>query len=427
MVAGRTIGADDEECSLAALGDDAVGDHGCVFRATEVHRFGSDLNAFGGVAGLGENFNEELVVDEALSFAHLFDLVFAALCDSAALDDVFCAFVHVVVDFAGFAADFNLHDGLGWNDVAAFAGVELADVDAGHAGAVAGDAVELNECVAGCGHCVAACIRFNACVGWTAGVGDVELRSAEEAVRVDGEFSGLAHHGDVSSEEVVCVVYHSGGGHAGSAADAFFSRLEADLDLAAEGVDVVADPVGECKAGRSMGVVAAGVHEAWTGRDEAFLGRDMVCFGGFRYRNAVDVEADGERWTWTAGIENADAAGVSFHFVEKSLGNAVLLGEFNAFGDDLWIASEAVVRIDDLGAEKDFIAQSSKLFNDEGRCSEFAPSFFRNGVEMAANTNEFILILFYINHFAPLYGIKAGIAVRTPPWSVCVKLSLKIR
>ena len=391
-MAGRTIGAEHEERSLAAVRLNATGEDGGVFRAAEVHRILTGGHAFDVADGFRENLDEFGVVGEVDGLAHLLDGVLAVLAQSAALDDVDGGIVHVLVDFAGFTADFHLHDGVRRDHVAAFAGNELAHVDAGHAAAVAGDAEQLHEGVAGGGHGVVAGVGFDAGVSRTARVGDVELRRAEEAVGVDGDFAGLAHHGDVGAEEVVGVVKDAGGGHAGGAADAFLSRLEEDLDLAVHLVDVVGEPVGDGQAGGGVGVVAAGVHQARTLGDEAFASGDVAVFGGFRDGDAVDVEADGERGAGTPRVHHADAAREAVHFGEELFAHAVLAGELEAGFNNLEVAAEAVVGIDDFLAEQHFVAVFTQLADDEGGRGEFAPAFLRHRVKMAADFDQLVMV-----------------------------------
>ena len=397
-MAGRTVRADHEERSLAAVRLNAAREDGGVFGAAEVHRVLADGHAFNGFARLREDVDELFVVSEVDGFAHLLNLVFAALADRAALDDGDGRVVHVLIDVARFAADFHLHEGMRRNHVAAFAGDELTHVDAGHAGAVAGNAEELHERVAGGGHGVAAGIGFDARVGRTARVGDVELRRAEEAVGLDGEFARLAHHGDVSAEEVVRIVDDAGGGHAGSAAHAFFSRLEENLELALHLVLVVGKPVRDGKARGGMGVVAAGMHEARTGRAEAFLRGNMVGIRRFGHRHAVDVEADRERGTGAARIHHADAAREAVHFLQKLFGNAVLAGVGEARFDHLLAAAEAVVGVDYLLAHQNFIAELAQLLDDVCRRREFAPAFLRHGVKVTTGADEFVVILAKAGH-----------------------------
>ena len=142
-------------------------------------------------------------------------------------------------------------------------------------------------------------------------------------------------------------------------ADLTVSRLEEDLDLAVHLVDVVGEPVGDGQAGGGVGVVAAGVHQARTLGDEAFASGDVAVFGGFRDGDAVDVEADGERGAGTTRVHHADAAREAVHFGEELFAHAVLAGELEAGFNNLEVAAEAVVGIDDFLAEQHFVAEEA--------------------------------------------------------------------
>ena len=276
--------------------------------------------------------------------------------------------------------------------VAAFAGSELTNIDARHAGAVAGDAEQLNERVAGSCHGVAASIGLNTRVRRTPREGNVELRRAEEAIRIDREFARLAHHGDMRAEEIVRIIDNAGGGHASRAANTFFGRLEEDLELAAEFALVVGEPVRNGKARRHVSVVAAGVHQARARGGKAFLGRNVRFVLGLFDRHAVNVKAHGERRAGAPRIEHADTARVAFHFVEQLFGDAVLAGRFNTRFHNLLAAAEAIFRVDHLRAREHLVAVFAQLADQERRGREFAPAFFREGVKFAANLNQLIVI-----------------------------------
>ena len=172
-----------------------------------------------------------------------------------------------------------------------------------------------------------------------------------------------------------------------------------DLEAALELILVVGDPVGERKARRGVGVVTAGVHQARTGRGEAFLGGNVVGVGRFGDGHAVDVEAHGERGAGTARVEHADAAREAVHFGEEFFGNAVFARIGDAGVNDLLRTTETVVGIDHLLAREDFVAVGTKRFNDEGGGAEFAPTFFRHGVEVTANFDELIVVSASRGHF----------------------------
>ena len=125
----------------------------------------------------------------------------------------------------------------------------------------------------------------------------------------------------------------------------------------------------------------------------------MVGVGRFGDGHAVDVEAHGERGAGTARVEHADAAREAVHFGEEFFGNAVFARIGDAGVYDLLRTTETVVGIDHLLAREDFVAVGTKRFNDEGGGAEFAPTFFRHGVEVTANFDELIVVSASRGHF----------------------------
>ena len=208
MVSARTIRTPDEEGRLAAVSLHTACKNRGVFRAAEVQGLIKNLQPHF-AAGFVEDVNQFLVGGEVNGFTHLAHVVGDRESLGDAFDDVCDLFAHVVVDFHRFAAHFKLHDGLGGDHVAAFAGNELTDVDAGHAAAVAGNAQHLNGGVGGSGKRVAAFLGAHARVGGAAVKGDVVLRGAQEPVEVRGEFTRLRKHRNVRGEEVVAVVQNA--------------------------------------------------------------------------------------------------------------------------------------------------------------------------------------------------------------------------
>ena len=95
----------------------------------------------------------------------------------------------------------------------------------------------------------------------------------------------------------------------------------------------------------------------------------------------------------------ADAAREAVHFGEEFFGNAVFARIGDAGVNDLLRTTETVVGIDHLLAREDFVAVGTKRFNDEGGGAEFAPTFFRHGVEVTANFDELIVVSASRGHF----------------------------
>ena len=137
-----------------------------VFAAAEVQSLVNDRDAGSSATGRVENVNEFLIGREVNRFAHFAHFIGDAEAHCDAFADIGDLIDHVLVDFARFAAYFKLHDGFARNDVAAFAGDELTDVDAGHAAGVARDAHHLNRSVGSRRERIAAFLRAGAGMGW---------------------------------------------------------------------------------------------------------------------------------------------------------------------------------------------------------------------------------------------------------------------
>ena len=95
------------------------------------------------------------------------------------------------------------------------------------------------------------------------------------------------------SEEEIDVIENTGFGHWACTANAFFSRLEDDLDRAAELVQIFLNPVADSDAHRCVTVMAAGVHMTRICTGPTFVERTVTGFVSFVHVNAVHVEADG--------------------------------------------------------------------------------------------------------------------------------------
>ena len=95
------------------------------------------------------------------------------------------------------------------------------------------------------------------------------------------------------SKEEIDVVKNSGFSHRTCTANAFFSRLEDDLDRAAELVQIFLNPIADRDAHRCVTVMAAGMHMTGIGTCPAFIKRTVTGFVSFVHVNAVHVETDG--------------------------------------------------------------------------------------------------------------------------------------
>lgn len=146
-----------------------------VFAATEVQSLVNDRDARSSATGRVENVNEFLIGRKVNRFAHFAHFIGDAEAHCDAFADIGDLIDHVLVDFARFAAYFKLHDGFARNDVAAFAGDELTDVDAGHAAGVARDAHHLNRSVGSRRERIAAFLRAGAGMSGLAVEGDIKL------------------------------------------------------------------------------------------------------------------------------------------------------------------------------------------------------------------------------------------------------------
>ena len=177
-----------------------------VFRSAEVHRILADVHTFDGITSLRKDVDKRLIVRQVDCFTHFFDGVFATLTQCAALDDLNSAVIHILIDFAGFSAHFHLHDGVGRNDVAAFTRVELPHIDASHARTVTSNAQQLHKRIASRSHRVASSVGFYAGMCRTTRIRHIHLRRAKESIRIHGNLARLAHHGNVSTEEEVCII-----------------------------------------------------------------------------------------------------------------------------------------------------------------------------------------------------------------------------
>ena len=189
VVPGRAVSAKHKERRLSAVRLNAARKNGGVFTAAKIHRIFTDIEPFNGLAGLAQHIDKLRIVRQINGFTHLFDLVFTALRECATLDDLDGRIVHVLVDFTRLAANLHLHESMRRNNVAAFACGQLTDVDTRHAATVTGNAKQLDKCIASGGHGISAGIRFNAGMCRAAREGHVELRRAEEAVRLDRNFA----------------------------------------------------------------------------------------------------------------------------------------------------------------------------------------------------------------------------------------------
>ena len=119
------------------------------------------------------------------------------------------------------------------------------------------------------------------------------------------------------SEEEIDVIENTGFGHWACTANAFFSRLEDDLDRAAELIQVFLNPVADCDTHRCMTVMAAGVHMARICTCPAFVERTVTGFVSFIDVNAVHVETNCQNRAGAAGFENGSNTGVALHGFDK--------------------------------------------------------------------------------------------------------------
>ena len=282
------------------------------------------------------------------------------------------------------------------NNVAAFTGAQCTDVDTSHTAAVTRNTHHLNNRVAGCSKSVAAGIRFFTGVGRFAFECHVKLGCAEQAVGSSNDFARIRHEGNMASEEVVSIVNNAGSSNGAGAANAFFSRLEDDLELAFEFVFALGNPVSQSQTDRDMGVMTTSVHKAGVLASEAFFVRFVFGIIGFVYANAVDIETECSCRAFFACVEQSNAASVAFGFVNERLRNSAGQSVLNAFLNEFFVTAEYLFGIDDLCAEQDFIAPGAQLVDDVVSGPEFGPAFFRPLMKL---TSLFDKLLGVISHF----------------------------
>ena len=122
---------------------------------------------------------------------------------------------------------------------------------------------------------------------------------------------------EVVSKEEIDVVKNSGFSHRTCTANALFSRLEDDLDRAAELVQIFLNPVADSDTHRCVTVMAAGVHMTGIGTCPAFIEGTVTGFVSFIYVNAVHVETNCQNGTRTTGFKNSGNTGVVLHRFDK--------------------------------------------------------------------------------------------------------------
>ena len=145
--------------------------------------------------------------------------------------------------------------------------------------------------------------------------GDVSLGGGQEVLRAANH---LAHvvglEADVHTEDFLNAFNSTGFFHRHGAANAFFSRLEDEADLALELVTHGGDNFSQSQANSHVAVVAAGVHGALVDRSEPFNIGTVISVRAFAHVVAVHVKANSQEGAVAAEIHISPEAGqAAFH------------------------------------------------------------------------------------------------------------------
>lgn len=249
-------------------------------------------------------------------------------------------FLHVGVDLGGFSPNLKLHMGMITDDVAAVLGQEGADVDAGEAGRVTGNGVEIEDGGGRGQEGVVSLLGAGSGMGCGAKEVGVDFRAGEKAIKT-GTHKGLAGGGghDVGAQKVVHVIEMTMEDDGTGTTKAFFRGLKEEEKGAMEGLSAGSQEGGGTQSDGHVGIMATGVHGSREAGGEAGLSGEVGTVGFFPNGEGVQVKAEADGGTGTA-VEDSDHAGVA------------IFGRGEEFGIGTMILCPSVVGIHHFRAGK---------------------------------------------------------------------------
>ena len=297
-------------------------------------------------------------------------------------------FEHRRVDLFVFAAHFDLHFRGRGDDVPAFPGAQVPDVDAGHAFAVAREAHQRQRRGGGGRQGVPAHFGLHPGVRGRPLEAEVDLRRAEELLRGRHHFAAGDVAADVHHVEEVDVVQNARLRHGARPAHALFGRLEAELDAARQVVLIGGEPLRHHHPDRLVTVVAAGVHVARAAGGVAARVRAVRRILRFGHRHAVQLKAHRDRRTGAAGVQNPHDPRDPVHADEHRVVDALLTRRGEPFLDLAAVRAADEVGVDHLAAAEDREARLLQVTDHARGGDELRPTGFGPGVDFTAERDD---------------------------------------
>ncbi|VGP41018.1 hypothetical protein SB00610_02113 [Klebsiella quasipneumoniae subsp. similipneumoniae] len=202
-----------------------------------------------------------------------------------------------------------------------------------------------------------------------------------------------AHHGadrdagaDMDGGKIVHLVHHAGGHHRAGAAGTLFSRLENQFNDAIELGDILLEHMRQPQPDGGMPIVAAGVHHA------GVAGGEMVAMGAMAVIvllievEGVHVDAKGQGWAGTSGVERRHHAGEpAFKRRQPAFRRPLLAGALESLGQGLLIRQpHPAVGIDDVAPQRQLVAEPVEDLRHLTGGAKLQPAGFSVQVKIAA-------------------------------------------
>ncbi len=307
--------------------------------------------------------------------------------EGGTFDDALYLTEHVVVERAVGAAGLTAQLGMIGDDVAAAASVKLADVDAGHAVSVAGNAEHGGGGHAGGCQRIAAGIGFEPRVGGGAHKVDVELGGAEKLGGVDHQLAAASVNADMEREQGIHVIECTTGSQRLATATPLFGGLEEELDATAQLLFHRHQAAGQPHADGGMAIVSAGVHPPLVVGGKTLLLR-LVLFGvGLFHLHRIYVEAKGQGRAGTTGIQLSHQASDIANPLQP-VGMGSLTTGASLLGSHIHITAHHQIAGQQLVAEHDAITELAQVVGNQAGGAKLFPGGFRQAVQVAAPQDQ---------------------------------------
>ena len=214
----------------------------------------------------------------------------------------------------------------------------------------------------------------------------VEFSSGHKVVAAADD--GTCRHTgpDMDRREIIHVIHHAGGHHRPGAAGALFSGLENQFDHPVELRGILLQDMRQAQPDGGMAIMAAGVHHAGVAGGEMVAMRAVAVVVLFIEVKGIHIDAEGQGWAGTSGVERGDHAGeTAFKRRQPALRRALFAGALESLGQGILVRQpHPAIGIDDIAPQRQLIAEPVEDLRHLAGSAEFQPAGFRVQVKITA-------------------------------------------